>query len=111
MVDAPGALNEPLGWDEEKLRGRCQQLVATEHAHPDAIGAVDESGVAKSGSHRVGGGRDLGVVGADRVRVHPPRNLMLDWELACGTWTNDHSDNPPDPDGGRFLLAHSSHGR
>jgi hypothetical protein len=48
---------EAIKWDEERLRDRCQQLVATEHAHPEAIGAVDESGVAKSGRHTAGVGR------------------------------------------------------
>jgi SRSO17 transposase len=49
-------------------------LVATEHAHPDAIGAVDESGVAKSGSHTVGVGRqwngNRGKVDNCAVGVH-----------------------------------------
>lgn len=45
---------ESIKWDEEKLRDRCQQLVAAEHAHPEAIGCVDESGVAKSGRDTVG---------------------------------------------------------
>lgn len=45
---------ESIKWDEEKLRDRCQQTVAREHAHPEAIGAVDESGVAKSGQETVG---------------------------------------------------------
>ena len=45
---------ESIKWDEQRLRDRCQQLVATEHAHPDAIGCVDESGTSKSGRHTVG---------------------------------------------------------
>jgi SRSO17 transposase len=48
---------ESVKWDEEKLRDRCQQIVAAEHAHPEAIGAVDESGVAKSGRATAGVGR------------------------------------------------------
>ncbi len=40
---------ELIKWDEEKLRDRSQQIVAKDHAHPQAIGTVDESGVAKSG--------------------------------------------------------------
>lgn len=47
---------ESIKWDEEKLRDRCQQIVAQEHAHPEAIGCVDESGTAKSGRHTVGVG-------------------------------------------------------
>jgi len=58
--EAPRTLQrflESIKWDEEKLCDRCQQLVATEHAHPDAIGTIDESGVGKSGTHTVGVGR------------------------------------------------------
>ncbi|MDA0591137.1 MAG: transposase [Planctomycetota bacterium] len=29
---------ESIKWDEQRLRDRCQQLVAAEHAHPEAIG-------------------------------------------------------------------------
>jgi len=47
-------LLESIQWDEEKLRDRCQQIVATEHADPRAIGIVDESGVPKSGQDTVG---------------------------------------------------------
>jgi SRSO17 transposase len=45
---------ESIVWDEEQLRDRCQQIVAAEHAHPDAIGCVDETGTAKSGHHTTG---------------------------------------------------------
>ena len=48
---------ESIKWDEEKLRDRCQQIVAKDHAHPEAIGCVDESGTAKSGRDTVGVGR------------------------------------------------------
>lgn len=48
---------ESIKWDEERLRDRCQQLVATDHAHPEAIGCVDESGTTKSGHETVGVGR------------------------------------------------------
>ena len=48
---------EWIKWDEERLRDRCQQIVATDHAHPEAIGCVDESGVTKSGKETVGVGR------------------------------------------------------
>ena len=40
---------ESIKWDEEKLRDRCQQIVAKQHAHPEAVGYVDESGTTKSG--------------------------------------------------------------
>ena len=48
---------ESIKWDEEKLHDRCQKIVARDHAHPAAIGVVDESGVAKSGDDTVGVGR------------------------------------------------------
>lgn len=45
---------ESIAWDEELLRDRCQQLVAREHADPEAIGVIDETGTAKSGRHTAG---------------------------------------------------------
>ena len=45
---------ESIVWDEQMLRDRCQRIVATEHAHPDAIGCVDETGTAKSGRETAG---------------------------------------------------------
>src|SRR3972149_9819764 len=45
---------ESIKWDEEQFHHRCQQIVAKDHGHPDAIGVVDESGVAKSGDDTVG---------------------------------------------------------
>jgi len=41
-------------WCEQQLRDRCQQIVAREHAHPEAIGCIDETGTAKSGSETAG---------------------------------------------------------
>jgi SRSO17 transposase len=45
---------ESIRWDEERLRDRCQQLVAAEHADPEALGVIDETGTTKSGSHTAG---------------------------------------------------------
>jgi SRSO17 transposase len=45
---------ESIVWDEQKLRDRCQQMVAREHADEAAIGCVDETGTAKSGSETAG---------------------------------------------------------
>lgn len=45
---------ESIVWDESLLRDRCQQIVATEHAHPEAIGCIDETGMAKSGRETAG---------------------------------------------------------
>ena len=36
------------------LRDRCQHIVATKHAHPDAIGCIDETGTANSGRETAG---------------------------------------------------------
>jgi len=47
-------LLESIAWDEHAVRDRCQQIIATEHAHPDAIGTIDETGTAKSGNHTCG---------------------------------------------------------
>jgi len=48
---------ESIKWDEQRLRDRCQQIVAAEHADPEAIGCIDETGIAKSGRHTVGAKR------------------------------------------------------
>jgi SRSO17 transposase len=78
---------ESIKWDEGKLRDRCQQIVATEHAHPEAIGCVDESGTAKSGQHTVGVGRqyngnrgklDNCVVGVHLSYSAPDFQTLLD---------------------------------
>jgi SRSO17 transposase len=45
---------EGIQWDELKLLERCQRLIATQHAHPEAIGCVDETGITKSGKHTAG---------------------------------------------------------
>lgn len=45
---------EFVKWDEQKLRDRCQEIVAKEHADSRAIGLIDECGVPKSGNDTVG---------------------------------------------------------
>ena len=45
---------ESIVWDEQSLRDRCQQLVAAEHADPEAIGCIDETGTTKSGNETAG---------------------------------------------------------
>ena len=42
---------ESVQWDEQRLRDRQQQFVAREHADPQAIGVVDESGNPKKGRY------------------------------------------------------------
>ena len=78
---------ESIKWNEEKLRDRCQQLVAEEHAHPEAIGCVDESGTTKSGRDTVGVGRqyngnrgkiDNCVVGVHLSYSAPGFQVLLD---------------------------------
>jgi SRSO17 transposase len=45
---------ESIAWAEELLRDRCQQVVAKEHADPEALGVIDETGTTKSGPHTAG---------------------------------------------------------
>ena len=45
---------ETLKWDHDEVLRRCRKVVADEHADPDAIGVIDESGTAKSGNETVG---------------------------------------------------------
>jgi SRSO17 transposase len=40
-----------LEWDEDRVVDRLQQTVARDHAHPWAIGIVDETGCGKDGGH------------------------------------------------------------
>lgn len=78
---------ESIKWDEEKLRDRCQQIVAQEHADRNAIGCVDESGTTKSGQHTVGASRqwngnrgkvDNCVVGVHLNYAAPGFQALLD---------------------------------
>ena len=90
---------ESIKWDEEKLRNRCQQIVASQHAHAEAIGCVDESGVAKSGNQTVGASRQWngsrGKVDNCVVAVHlsysaPGFQVLLDSTLYLPEkWAND----------------------
>lgn len=45
---------ESIKWDEGMLRDRCQQIVVRDHADPEAIGLIDESGIGKSGRDTAG---------------------------------------------------------
>ncbi len=45
---------ESIKWDEEMLRDRCQEMVVRDHADPEAIGLIDESGIGKSGRDTAG---------------------------------------------------------
>ena len=78
---------ESIKWNEEQLRDRCQQIVAQEHAHPQAIGIVDESCTSKCGQETVGVGRqyngnrgkiDNCVVGVHLAYAAPGFQTLLD---------------------------------
>jgi SRSO17 transposase len=81
---------ESIKWDETGVRDDCQQLVAREHAHPEAVGCLDESGTAKSGSHTAGAARqwlgscgkvENGVVGVHLTYSSPGFQCLLDSEV------------------------------
>ena len=90
---------ESIKWDEEQLRDRCQQIVAKDHAHPEAIGCVDESGTTKSGKQTVGVGRqwngnrgkvDNCVVGVHLSYSAPGFQTLLDSGVYLPEdWAND----------------------
>lgn len=90
---------ESIKWDEAKLRDRCQQVVVKDHAHPEAIGVVDESGVGKSGQETVGVGRqwngnrgkvDNCVVGVHLSYAAPGFQCLLDSAVYLPKdWAND----------------------
>ena len=78
---------ESIKWDETGVRDDCQRLVAREHAHAQAVGCLDESGTAKSGSHTAGAARqwlgsrgkvDNGVVGVHLSYSSPGFQCLLD---------------------------------
>ena len=91
--EAPRTLQrflESVKWDEEKLRDRCQKIIARDHAHPQAIGTIDESGNTKSGKHTVGVDRqyngnrgkiDNCVVGVHLGYTAPGFQTLLDSQI------------------------------
>lgn len=90
---------ESIKWDERKLRDRCQQLIAKEHSHVEAIGCVDESGTTKSGKETVGANRqwngnrgkiDNCVVGVHLSYSAPGFQVLLDSTVYLPEdWAND----------------------
>lgn len=90
---------ESIKWNEEELRDQCQRVIARDHAHEQAIGTVDESGTAKSGSHTAAVGRQYngnrGKVENCTVGVHlgyatPDFQVLLDSQLYLPEdWAND----------------------
>lgn len=92
-------LLESIKWDEGAVRDQGQRLVASEHAHAEAIGCIDESGTAKSGEHTVGAARqwlgsrgkvDNGVVGVHLSYSAPGFQCLLDSEVYLSeAWAGD----------------------
>jgi SRSO17 transposase len=90
---------ESIKWSEEKLRDRCQQIVARDHAHPEALGVVDESAIAKCGTDTVGiqrqwcgsrGKVDNCVVGVHLSYAAPGFQCLLDSALYLpADWASD----------------------
>lgn len=83
-------LLESIKWDGPGVRDHCQRLVASEHAHAEAIGCIDESGTAKSGDQTVGAARqwlgscgkvENGVVGVHLSYSAPGFQCLLDSEV------------------------------
>lgn len=91
---------ESVKWDEGRLRDTCQRLVARDHAHPDALGCLDESGTTKSGAETVGVGRqyngnrgkiDNCVVGVHLSYSAPGFQTLLDSALYL---PEDYANDP-----------------
>ncbi len=90
---------ESIKWDEQRVRDDCQRLVAREHAHPLAIGCLDESGTPKSGDQTVGAARqwlgcrgkvDNGVVAVHLSYTAPGFQCLLDSEIyLTQEWVDD----------------------
>jgi len=94
-------LLESIKWDGPAVRDQCQQLVAREHGHAEALGCIDESGTAKSGEQTVGAARqwlgsrgkvDNGVVAVHLSYSAPGFQCLLDSEVYLKKeWTDDHA--------------------
>ena len=86
-------------WDEPHLRDRLQWIVARDHAHPKAIGVIDESGNPKKGRHTACvqrqwcgnlGKRDNCVVGVHLGYVAGDFQCLLDSDLFIPqAWAQD----------------------
>jgi SRSO17 transposase len=88
-----------LFWDEHHLRDRVQWIVARDHAHPNAIGVIDESGNSKKGKHTAAvqrqwcgntGKTDNCVVGVHLGYVAGDFQCLLDSDLFLPkSWADD----------------------
>jgi SRSO17 transposase len=103
MGTAPRTLQrfvESIKWDETGVRDDCQRVVARDHAHPEAVGCLDESGTPKSGSHTAAAARqwlgscgkvDNGVVCVHLSYSRPGFQCLLDSEVYL---PRDWADDP-----------------
>ena len=88
-----------IPWDQQRLIDKLQWLVAAAHAHPDAIGIIDESGNPKKGSHTAcvqrqwcgnSGKIDNCVVGVHTAYVAGDFQCILDSDLYLPQdWASD----------------------
>jgi SRSO17 transposase len=86
-------------WDEDRVRDRVQDIVATEHVDPNSIGIIDETSAVKKGDKTPGVQRQhLGCVGKQEngiVTVHlgyvaSDFHCLLDGELFLPqSWSED----------------------
>ena len=86
-------------WDEQRLRDRIQWIVARDHAHPEGIGTVDDTGHPKKGTHTAcvqrqwcgnTGKRDNCVVSVHIGYTSDDFQCLLDSDLYLPqSWAND----------------------
>ena len=88
-----------LPWDHQRMRDKIQWIVADKHAHPSAIGVVDDSGNPKKGIHTPGvqrqwcgntGKTDNCIVGVHIAYVAGDFQCLLDSDVYLPKdWAND----------------------
>lgn len=88
-----------LEWDHLRLRDKLQWMVAAEHAHPTAIGLIDDTGNPKKGKETAGvqwqwcgntGKTDNCVVGVHIGYVTGDFQCLLDSDVYLPeSWAND----------------------
>lgn len=86
-------------WDEDRMRDRLHEMVASEHSHPNSVGIIDETSAVKKGDKTPGVQRQhLGCVGKQDngiVTVHlgyaaDEFHCLLDGELFLPeSWSED----------------------
>ncbi|MFH1615940.1 MAG: IS701 family transposase [Planctomycetota bacterium] len=88
-----------IPWDQDRMLEKLQWMIAKDHAHPDAIGIIDESGNPKKGAHTAcvkrqwcgnSGKIDNCVVGVHTAYVAGDFQCILDGDLFLPEdWAND----------------------